>query len=205
MKFVATSALMNNPDNRGAYSEAIQSNAGKGRNSANFALITFERCCKMTHFVYHWSRFMENKMAVSHFTDNKFGISRFKRKKCFIRSVLLILVKNYSQRTALFDVPTILTLLVLGAVKRKPSSLFRNWGSAPFSNTETLSSEESLSYSESWSGLEIPDEDPSNLSSSCGTSLPQFTVNSTLDSRFTDNYYEKSRLTAITKLTFHEE
>ena len=74
MKFVATSALMNNPDNRGAYSEAIQSNAGKGRNSANFALITFERCCKMTHFVYHWSRFMENKMAVSHFTDNKFGI-----------------------------------------------------------------------------------------------------------------------------------
>ena len=205
MKFVATSALMNNPDNRGAYSEAIQSNAGKGRNSANFALITFERCCKMTHFVYHWSRFMENKMAVSHFTDNKFGISRFKRKKCFIRSVLLILVKNYSQRTALFDVPTILTLLVLGAVKRKPSSLFRNWGSAPSSNTETLSSEESLSYSESWSGLEIPDEDPSNLSSSCGTSLPQFTVNSTLDSRFTDNYYEKSRLTAITKLTFHEE
>ena len=155
MKFVATSALMNNPGNRGAYSEAIQSNAGKGRNSANFALITFERCCKMTHFVYHWSRFMENKMAVSHFTDNKFGISRFKRKKCFIRSVLLILVKNYSQRTALFDVPTILPLLVLGAVKRKPSSLFRSWGSAPSSNTETLSSEGSLSYSESWSALEI--------------------------------------------------
>ena len=153
----------------------------------------------------YWSRFMENKMAVSHFTDNKFGISRFKRKKCFIRSVLLILVKNYSQRTALFDVPTILPLLVLGAVKRKPSSLFRNWGSAPSSNTETLSSEESLSYSESWSGLKIPDEDPSFLSSSCGTSLPQFTVNSTPDSRFTDNYYQKSRLTAITKLTFHEE
>ena len=153
----------------------------------------------------YWSRFMENKMAVSHFTDNKFGISRFKRKKCFIRSVLLILVKNYSQRTALFDVSTILPLLVLGAVKRKPSSLFRNWGSAPSSNTETLSSEESLSYSESWSGLEIPDEDPSFLSSSCGTSLPQFTVNSTLDSRFTDNYYQKSRVTAITKLTFHEE
>ena len=65
-------------------------------------------------------------MAVSHFTDNKFGISRFKRKKIFIRSVLLILVKNYSQRTALFDVPTILPLLVLGAVKRKPSSLFRS-------------------------------------------------------------------------------
>ena len=153
----------------------------------------------------YWSRFMENKMAVSHFTDNKFGISRFKRKKCFIRSVLLILVKNYSQRTALFDVPTILPLLVLGAVKRKPSSLFRNWGSAPSSNTETLSSEESLSYSESWSGLEIPDEDPCFLSSSWRTSLPQFKVNSTLDSRFTDNYYQKSRLTAITKLTFHEE
>ena len=66
------------------------------------------------------------KMDVSHFTDNKFGISRFKRKKNFIRSVLLILVKNYSQRTALFDVPTILPLLVLGAVKRKPSSLFRS-------------------------------------------------------------------------------
>ena len=103
----------------------------------------------------YWSRFMENKMAVSHFTDNKFGISRFKRKKCFIRSVLLILVKNYSQRTALFDVPTILPLLVLGAVKRKPSSLFRSWGSAPSSNTETLLSEGSLSYSESWCALEI--------------------------------------------------
>ena len=66
------------------------------------------------------------KMAVSHFTDNKLAISRFKRKKIFIRSVLLIFVKNYSQRTALFDVPTILPLLVLGAVKRKPSSLFRS-------------------------------------------------------------------------------
>ena len=31
----------------------------------------------------YWSRFMENKMAVSHFTDNKFGISRFTRKKPF--------------------------------------------------------------------------------------------------------------------------
>ena len=122
-------------------------------------------------------------MAVSHFTDNKFGISRFKRKKFFRRSVLLILVKNYSQRTALFDVLTILPLLVLCAVKRKLSCLFGSWGSAPPSNTETLSSEESLSYSESWSALEIPDEDPSFLSSSCGTSLPQFTVNSTLDSR----------------------
>ena len=59
-------------------------------------------------------------------TIDKFGISRFKRKKIFIRSVLLILVKNYSQRTALFDVPTILPLLVLGAVKRKSSSLFRS-------------------------------------------------------------------------------
>ena len=68
----------------------------------------------------YWSRFMENKMAVSHFTDNKFGISRFTRKKkVFIRSVFLFLVKNYSQRTALFDDFTILPLLVLGAVKRK--------------------------------------------------------------------------------------
>ena len=64
------------------------------------------------------SRFMENKMAFSHFTDNKFGISRFTRKKnVFIRSVFLTLVKNFSQRTALFDVLTILSLLVLGAVK----------------------------------------------------------------------------------------
>ena len=130
-------------------------------------------------------------MAVSHFTDNKLAISRFKRKKIFIRSVLLIFVKNYSQRTALFDVPTILPLLVLGAVKRKPSSLFRSWGSAPSSNTETLSSEGSLSYSESWSALEIPDEDPSFLSSSCGTSMSQFTMNSTLETRFTDYFYQK--------------
>ena len=78
-------------------------------------------------------------MAVSHFTDNKFGISRFMRKNIFIRSVFLTLFKNYSQRTALFDVLTILPLLVLGAVKRKPSSLFRSWGSAPSSsNTESL-------------------------------------------------------------------
>ena len=66
-------------------------------------------------------------MAVSLFTDNKFYISRFTRQKnVFIRSVFLTLVKNYSQRTALFDVLTILPLLVLGAVKRKPSSLFRS-------------------------------------------------------------------------------
>ena len=58
--------------------------------------------------------------------DNEFGISRFTRKKQFIRSVFLTLVKNYSQRTALFDVLTILPLLVLGAVKTKPSSLFRS-------------------------------------------------------------------------------
>ena len=64
---------------------------------------------------------MENKMAVSHFADNKFGISRFMRKKnVFIRSVFITLVKKvYSQRTALFDVFTILPLLVLGAVKKE--------------------------------------------------------------------------------------
>ena len=61
---------------------------------------------------------------ISRTINSAFHVSR--EKKGFIRSVLLILVKNYSQRTALFDVPTILTLLVLGAVKRKPSSLFRN-------------------------------------------------------------------------------
>ena len=70
---------------------------------------------------------MQNEMAVSFFTDNKFGFSRFTRKKnVFIQSVFLALVKNYSQRTALFDVLTILPLLVLGVVKRKPSSLFRS-------------------------------------------------------------------------------
>ena len=56
---------MNNPGNRGAYSEAIQSNAGKGRNSANFALITFERCCKMTHFVYHLRTNARNRQLYS--------------------------------------------------------------------------------------------------------------------------------------------
>ena len=148
---------MNNPGNRGAYSEAIQSNAGKGRNSANFALITFERCFKMTHFVYHLRTNARNRQLysdcrvfpegggggggggcgidhvswkikwpfhISRTINSAFHVSR--EKKCFIRSVLLILVKNYSQRTALFDVSTILPLLVLGAVKRKPSSLFRN-------------------------------------------------------------------------------
>ena len=50
MKFVAKTAVINNPGNRG---EAIQSNAGKGRNSANFALITFAQNCKMTHSAYH--------------------------------------------------------------------------------------------------------------------------------------------------------
>ena len=45
-----------------------------------------------------------------------FHVSR--EKNVFIRSVFLTLVKNYSQRTALFDVLTILTLLVLGAVKK---------------------------------------------------------------------------------------
>ena len=56
---------MNNPGNRGAYSEAIQSNAGKGRNSANFALITFERCFKMTHFVYHLRTNARNRQLYS--------------------------------------------------------------------------------------------------------------------------------------------
>ena len=65
-------------------------------------------------------------MTVTHFTDNKFGISRFTRKKNVLIRVFLTLVKNYSQRTALFDVLTILPLLVLGAVKRKPGSLFRS-------------------------------------------------------------------------------
>ena len=50
---------------------------------------------------------------------------------------------------------------------------------------------------ESWSALEIPDEDPSFLSSSCGTSMSQFTMNSTLETRFTDYCYQKSRLTTI--------
>ena len=57
-------------------------------------------------------------MAVSHFKDNKFGISQ-EKKNVFIRSVFLTLVKNYSQRTAFFDVLTILPLLVLGAVKKE--------------------------------------------------------------------------------------
>ena len=57
-------------------------------------------------------------MAVSHFTNNKFGFSRFTRKKerfLYDQFFLLWLIKNYSERTALFDVLTILSLLVLGA------------------------------------------------------------------------------------------
>ena len=57
--------------------------------------------------------------------NSAFHVSR-EKKNVFIRSVFLTLVKNYSQRTALFYVLTILPLLVLGVVKRKPSSLFRS-------------------------------------------------------------------------------
>ena len=57
--------------------------------------------------------------------NSAFHVSR-EKKNVFIQSVFLALVKNYSQRTALFDVLTILPLLVLGVVKRKPSSLFRS-------------------------------------------------------------------------------
>ena len=57
--------------------------------------------------------------------NSAFHVSR-EKKNVFIRSVFLTLVKKYSQRTALFYVLTILPLLVLGVVKRKPSSLFRS-------------------------------------------------------------------------------
>ena len=53
---------------------------------------------------------------ISRTINSAFHVSR--EKNVFIRSVFLTLVKNYSQRTALFDVLTILTLLVLGAVKK---------------------------------------------------------------------------------------
>ena len=127
----------------------------------NFPLIARCKICSQRVVVGgggwwgYWSRFMENVKWPFHISRTINSAFTFQEKQIFIRSVLLILVKNYSQRTALFDVPTILPLLVLGAVKRKPSSLFRSWGSAPSSNTETLSSEGSLSYSESWSALEI--------------------------------------------------
>ena len=82
-------------------------------------------------------------MTVSHYTDNKFGISRFtreKKKETFLYDHFFLLwLNNYSQRAALFDQfpGTILPLLVLGSMKRKPSSLFTSWGSAPSSsNTE---------------------------------------------------------------------
>jgi len=67
-------------------------------------------------------------MTVSYSTDNKIGISRFTRKEkknLFTETIFFSLVKNYSQSSALFDVLTIRPLLVLAAVKRKPSSLFR--------------------------------------------------------------------------------
>ena len=117
---------------------------------------------------------------ISRTINSAFYVSREKKKRKkndFIRQVFLTLVKNYSQGTALFYFLIILPLLVLDAVKRKPSSLFRSWGSAPSSsNTESLSSEESSSYLKSCqSASEIPDEDPS---SSCGTSLSSFRAKS---------------------------
>ena len=57
-------------------------------------------------------------MAISNSMGNKFGISRFKR---FLYDQFFLL-----RVTALFDVLTILPLLVLGAVKRKLRSLFRS-------------------------------------------------------------------------------
>ena len=39
----------------------------------------------------YWSRFVENKMVVSHFTDNKFGISRFTSKTTFLDTHFFLL------------------------------------------------------------------------------------------------------------------
>ena len=66
---------------------------------------------------------------ISRTINSAFYVSREKKrekKNDFIRQVFLNLVKNYSQGTALFYFLTILPLLVLDAVKRKPSSLFRS-------------------------------------------------------------------------------
>ena len=60
---------------------------------------------------------------VSRRINSAFHVS-IENKNVSIRSVFLTLAKNYSQRTALFDVLTILPFLVLGAAKRKPSSVF---------------------------------------------------------------------------------
>ena len=43
------------------------------------------------HVEGYWSRSMENKMALSHFTDNKFGFSRFTRKKKFLHDQFFLL------------------------------------------------------------------------------------------------------------------
>ena len=59
---------------------------GQTPDIGNFPLIARCKICsqRVVRGGGCWSRFMENKMAVSHFTDNKFGISRFKRKKIFL-------------------------------------------------------------------------------------------------------------------------
>ena len=54
----------------------------------------------------YWSRFMENKMAVSHFTDNKFGISRFTRKKTFLYDQFF----SFWLRTTAKELPCSMTL-----------------------------------------------------------------------------------------------
>ena len=144
-------------------------------------------------------------MAVSFFTDNKFGFSRFTRKKnVFIRSVFLTLVKNYSQRTALFYVLTILPLLVLGVVTEGNQVLCLEVEALHHLLLIIVIRGVVIVFRELVC-FRNTDEDPPFLSSSCGTSLSQFTVNSTPDSRFTDNYYKKSRFWATTKITFHEE
>ena len=82
--------------------------------------------------------------------NSAFHVSR--EKNVFIRSVFLTLVKNYSQRTALFDVLTILLLLALFLVLWKGNRVLclevdaRHHLLLILSNTESLSSEESSSY-----------------------------------------------------------
>ena len=115
-------------------------------------------------------------MAVSHFTDNKFAISCFTRKKTFLYDQIVLLWLRTTAKELFCSMSSpfsrFLFLVLWKGNRVLDSSLFRSWGSAP-----SLSSEESSLYSESWSASEIPDEDPYFLSSSCGTSLPQFTVN----------------------------
>jgi len=94
--------------------------------------VTVENDCRQVKRVVkcgYWSRFMENKMAVSRFTDNKLGISRFTRKNyVFIRSVFLTFVKNYSQRTALLDISPFSRFLSLVLWKGKESRDFPRSG-----------------------------------------------------------------------------